>query len=341
MALATHSLKGSCSTFPSVPLFWSRGSKLNHCVPAFLAVERKSRSISLKCRSCSSIGASLPLGPKSKSFKISAFKDNQFDDSGGGRVNSLKSLKNDVIVSYLKHKSEESSVESSKVQNDVPAPHTASVEATTRSLAIQNLFKSWLMLLRVPAQTQAADTILEESSLEEKSEMTHALVNKKDEVLKAVWCYIWSLDTTIRIPFLVFTPLYLAVNLVYGMDVSKELTPLWTLGPLFVAAYMKMLRALCGMYAFLFKQTVNAIKNLPAYYLLVHDDIIHGKSKEAIRVHILQHVSYIRNMNYNEATRRKMEDLQGWLVERYLDLIEFVWPTYSRTIRFLKRTSLI
>lgn len=150
----------------------------------------------------SSIGASLPLGPKSKSFKISAFKDNQFDDSGGGRVNSSKSLKND-IVSYLKHKSEESSVESSKVQNDVPAPHTASVEATTRSLAKQNLFKSWLMLLRVPAQTQAADTILEESSLEEKSEMTHALVNKKEEVLKAVWCYIWSLDTTIRISFLV------------------------------------------------------------------------------------------------------------------------------------------
>lgn len=294
----------------------------------------------MKCRSCSRIGASVPLGPKSKSFKISAFKDNEFDDSGGCRVNSSKSLKNAVIVSYLKHKSEESSAESSKVQNDVPAPHTASVEASTRSLAIQNLFKSWLMLLRVPSQTQAAETILEESSLEEKSETTHAFVNKKGDVLKAVWCYIWSLDTTIRIPFLVFTPLHLAVNLVYGMDVSKELTPLWILGPIFVAVYMKIFRALCGIYAFLLKQTVNVIKNLPAYYLLVHD-LIHGKSKEAIRVHILQYVAYIRNMNYNEATRRKTEDLQGWLVERYLDLIEFVWPTYSRTVRFLKMTNLI
>lgn len=135
-------------------------------------------------------------------------------------------------------------------------------------------------------------------------------------------------------------PLYLAVNLVYGMEVSKELTPLWILGPLVVALYVKMFRALCGLYAFSFKQAANVIKKLPVYYMLVHDHVFHGKLKEAMRIHILQPLVDIRNMNYNEISRRKMKDLQGWLVERQLDLVEFVWPYYCRTIRFLKRTNL-
>lgn len=152
----------------------------------------------------SSIGASLALGQKSKPFKVSAFKDDQFDDSNGARINSSKYLKNAVEVSYLKHKSEESSVESSKVQNDVPAPHTAAVEATTRSLAIQNLFKSWLMLLHAPSKTQQeADKIVEESSEAKTSKLPNNVVKQKGKILKAVWCRILSLDTAIRTPFLV------------------------------------------------------------------------------------------------------------------------------------------
>lgn len=151
----------------------------------------------------SSVGASLSLRPKPKLYKRSAFKDDQFDDCNGGIVNGSKYLKNAVKVSYLKHKSEESSVESLNVQSDVPAPQAASVEATTRSLAIQNLFKSWLMLLHKPSQTQAASKIPEESSLAKTSEMPNTLVKQNGLILKAVWCHISNLDTTIRIPFLV------------------------------------------------------------------------------------------------------------------------------------------
>lgn len=125
------------------------------------------------------------------------------------------------------------------------------------------------------------------------------------------------------------------------MEVSKELTPLWVLGPLVVALYVKMFRALCGLYTFSFKQTANVIRKLPVYYLLVRDHIVHGKLKEAMRIHILQPVADIRNMNCNEVTRTKMKELLGWLVERQLDLVELVWPYYCRTIRFLKRTNLI
>ncbi|KAI3464115.1 hypothetical protein Pfo_020778 [Paulownia fortunei] len=342
MALATHHLKGPYSTFPSVPSLWSRGSKLKHSVSTFHAVGRKDRFFSLTCRLCSSTGASLVLGSKSKLFKISAFKgSSQYDDSGG-RANGSKSLKNAVKLSYLQNKSEESSLESSKVQNVVPAPYTAADETTTRSLAIQNLLKNWLMLLRTPLQTQPVEEVLEESSSKETSEMPNALQKQeRGAIRKAVWCYFLGLDATIKIPLLLFTPLYLAVNLVYGLKVSKELTPLWILGPLFVALYIKMFRAMCGLYAFSFKQTVKVVKNLPVYYLLVHDYIVHGKLKEAMKTHIFEPVADIKNMDYNEVTRRKLKDLQGWLVERYLDFVESIWPYYSRTIRFLKRANLI
>ncbi|KAK6123523.1 hypothetical protein DH2020_042730 [Rehmannia glutinosa] len=342
MELATHQLQGSCSTFLSAPSSWSRESKVKQFLPTFHPVGRKDRLVSLRCRPCSSIGASLVLGPKPKLFKISAFKGNSRHDDSGGKANGSKSLKNPVKVSYLQHESEESSVESSKVQDVVPAPYTVADDTTTRSLAIQNLFKKWLTLLRTPSQSQAVDGALEENSPMETSEMPNTMQKRgRGEILKAVWCYFLGLDATIKIPLLMFTPLYLAVNIAYGSEVSKELTPLWIIGPLIMALYIKMFRAICGLYIFSFKQTVKVIKNLPAYYMLVHEYIFRGKLKEVMRAYLWQPLADIKNMDYKKVARRKMKDLQEWLIERYLDFVESIWPYYCRTIRFLKRANLI
>ncbi|XP_011101307.1 uncharacterized protein LOC105179393 [Sesamum indicum] len=338
MAFATNHLKGCCSSFPSVPSLWNTRNRLKHSIPTSHTVGRKDGFISLKCRSCSSIGGSLFLEQKSKLLKISAFKGSSLNDDSGGRANGSKSPKNAVKVYYLQNKSEESSVESSKVQNVVPAPYTAEDETTTRSLAIQNLFKNWLTLLCTPTQTHTMEEVLEEPSSAETSEMPNTLQKQeRGEVLKAVWCFIWGLDASIKIPLLLFTPLYLAVNLVYGSKVSKELTPLWILGPLVIALYIKIFRAICVLYAFSFKQTIKIAKSLPAYHLLLHDYIFHGKLKEAMKKHILQPVEDIKSMDYILV----IKDLQRWLVERYLDFIELIWPFYCRTLRFLKRANLI
>ncbi|XP_073018232.1 uncharacterized protein [Primulina eburnea] len=166
MALATHQLQ-SCSyfSFPSVPSSWSRASKLKRSVPSSFPVGRKNRFITVKCRSCLSVGASLALGPKSKLFKISAFKGSSRHDGSGSRSSESKSLKNPATVSYWQHESKESLAESSKVQNVVPASYTAADETTTRSQAIQNLFKNWLMLLRSPSQTQTVEEVNKPSSV--------------------------------------------------------------------------------------------------------------------------------------------------------------------------------
>lgn len=333
MALATHQSQGSYCSSPSLSSSWSRGRKLKPFAPSFLSVGRKDHFISFKSRSRLSVGAFLLPGPKSKSLKISAFKGRSRHDDSGSRSDGSKSIKNPVKVPYLQNESKESTVGSSKAALD---------EVTARSLAMQNLFKNWLTLLRTPSQTQPVEEVVEEPFTTETSELQSTKqMQGKGEILKAAWCYFWGLDATIKIPLLIFTPLYLVVNIVYGSEVSKELTPLWILGPLVVALYIKMFRAICRLYVFSFQQTVKLVKNMPAYCLLVYEYIFHGKLKEAMRAHLWKPVVDLKNTNYNEVTKRKLKDLQGWLVEKYLDFVESIWPYYCRTIRFLKRANFI
>ncbi|XP_059303961.1 uncharacterized protein LOC132055948 [Lycium ferocissimum] len=338
MALATHHLQGSYRTCPLSPSSWTTGDKLRHSV-AKVPVGQKDNFISLKCKSCLRIGAPLVLKPKGKSLKISAFKSNNQNESGG-RVSGTKSLKNSVKLSYVPHESEETSVESPRAQN-VPISYPAEADETTSYSAIQNIFKSWLTLLRTPPPNQVTHETVEEPYTTETSETQKMVQEKERGFIKAVWCYFLSLDATIKIPVLTFVPLYVGVTLVNGAEVSKELTPLWILGPLILALYVKMLRGICALYVFSIKQTVNVVKNLPRYSLLAYDYVARGKLKEHIRALLLQPLVDIKNLDYKEAAKRKTKDIQVYLVEKYLDYVESIWPYYCRTIRFLKRANLI
>lgn len=129
--------------------------------------------------------------------------------------------------------------------------------------------------------------------------------------------------------------------MIYGAEVSKELTPLWVFGPLIIALYIKMVRWLCALYAFSFKLTVEVIKNLPTYCRLAYNYVACGKLKEEIRARLWQPIANIKNLDYKELSRRKLKELQEQIMERYLDYVESIWPHYCRTIRFLKRANLI
>lgn len=120
------------------------------------------------------------------------------------------------------------------------------------------------------------------------------------------------------------------MNVIYGVDVSKELTPLWILGPLIVAFYIKMFRVLWALYVFSFKQTVKLIKNLPTYYAVY---ISQGKLKQAVQARVFQPVASIKNLDYKELSREKMKE---WFMDKYLDFVESIWPYYCRTLRFFE-----
>lgn len=136
-------------------------------------------------------------------------------------------------------------------------------------------------------------------------------------------------------------PFYLAVNVLYGAEVSRELTPFWVLGPLIVALYISIIRKLWALYVFSFKQTIKVLRNTPSYCILAYSYIFCGKLKEDVQALILQPILSIKNRDYKELRRRKLKELEEWLMEKYLDFVESIWPYYCRTIRFLKRANLI
>ena len=134
--------------------------------------------------------------------------------------------------------------------------------------------------------------------------------------------------------------MYLAVNIIYGAEVSRELTPLWVLGPLIAALYVKLWRGIGALYVFSFKQTVKLLISLPTWYLVAHDYIGNGKLNQVVG-HLFQPLVDLRNMDYKEASTRKLNEFELFVVENYLDFVESIWPYYCRPIRYLQRANLI
>ncbi|CAK9138590.1 unnamed protein product [Ilex paraguariensis] len=299
--------------------------------------------ISANLMSCfHSVGAPFVLGPKGKSFKISAFKAIGQNVESGGRASGTKPPSNPVKFSWVPKESEHTLTNSAKVKN-VPVSYTSEAdESKAGSAAIQKLFKNWLTLLRTPSSHQMVDESVGGASSRKISDMQNGIQNKeRGEILKVIWCYFLGLDAAIKMPLLIFIPFFLAVNVIYGADVSKELTPLWIIGPLIVALYVKMFQGLWALYAFSFKQTVKVVKNLPTYCLLAYNCMTPGEFKKHIRAYLWQPLLDIKNKDYKELLKRKMTDIEGWLVEKYVDFVETIWPYYNRTIRFFKRANLL
>lgn len=338
--IETPFAKATPRLFCSKILSQSHSNKFKHSLTRSHEVKSKDGCISLKCKPCLRVQAPFVLGPKRRVLKLSAFKSNGQNDDSGGRANGSKSLKNSISLSYAPQDSEATIVESPKAQS-VPASFPSEAESSTHSLAIQNLFKSWLMLLRVPSVNQTVDKTLERPSSIGTSD-THNSIQLKDKVsfVRAVCCYLMDLDATVKIPLLIFIPWYLAVNFMYGAEVSKELTPLWVFGPLIAALYIKLLRRICALYVFTFKLTVKVLRNLPTYCTVAHNYLVQGKIKE-VRLRLLQPLVDIKKSGYKQVARRVIEDMRVDLTEKYLDFIESIWPYYCRMIRFLKRAKLI
>ncbi|PON72227.1 embryo defective [Parasponia andersonii] len=330
MALVTHQMQGSYVTFPSRPLPWIRGIKLKRYVTTLHIAGRKDDSFLLK-RNISS-------RPKPKALRISAFKGNARNDEPGGRASGSKSAKNSVKLK----ESGDPITESSKA-NDVSLSYTPEANESVSSPAIHRLFKKWLTNLRTQSSDQVVDGIIGEEPSPTDTSESELRTQKKETnaLLKAVWCHCLSLDATVKIPLLIFIPLYLAVNVIYGAEVSKDLTPLWILGPVILALYIKMLGWLFALYVFSFKQTVKVIKNLPTYFTVAYSYIVQGKLKEEVYARFWRPVVNFKNMNYKESSKRKLKELEEWIGEKFIDFVESIWPYYCRTIRFLKRANLI
>ncbi|KAL4566609.1 hypothetical protein LXL04_030729 [Taraxacum kok-saghyz] len=320
MALVTHQIQGSYA--PPRPLSLKRGIESKKFLAAF------------------------PIAPQSnrKPLKISSFKgpiqNDESSSSGSGSREKTgsksKSTKNPVKLSWAPQDRKETRLsESPKVKNN----HASNLEETTtaKSQAIQQLFKSWLTLLRTPSsssnsssENQVPNGALEAGTCENEIVETGEKVESSGRggvVLKLVSRSFLSLDAAIKIPAIIFIPMYLAVNMKYGPEVAKELTPLWICGPLLIALYIKIIQGLCLLYIYSFKQSVNMVKNLPVYF----DYVYSGKLKETINARFWNPVVEFRKLGFKGIWK----NFQEWMMDKYLDYVESIWPNYCKLIRMI------
>ncbi|OIV96956.1 hypothetical protein TanjilG_00538 [Lupinus angustifolius] len=327
MALVSHQPQGFYVISSSRRLSWSKRLQMKQCLTKCHMIGRT--DYLSKQNICLSVGPPCFCVAKLKPLRISGFKGNAQNDDSGTRANRFKVPKTSVRLE-----------EGGEVHN-VPLSYASGAnEGLETSSTIHRLFKKWLMILRAQPSNQDDDENLGEPP--PSGETLQGTQSKaRSGVLKVAWSHFLALDATIKVPLLIFVPFYLAVNVKYGVEVSKDLTPLWVFGPLIVALYVMIIRWLCSLYAFTFFQTIKVIKNLPSYCILVFNYVFRGKLKEDIRAYLLQPILNIKNRDYKQLIRNKLKELQVWIMEKYLDFVESVWPYYCRTIRFLKKANLI
>lgn len=317
MALVTtHQAQGSYALpGPS----WKRGIKPTQNLAACRPVKR----MDITCCSCPE--PPLIYGSKRKSLRISYSKGSAQSDGYRNRLRWSQSGKRSFKLSYVSHGNEDILSRLSKVQNGRAHSTSDADVTTTGSLAIRNLFKSWLTLL--PMASQNKEETLEGPSSNGRVATDHELL--KGGILETVWCNFLGMDAMIKIPAIIFIPLFLIVNIIYGTQVAKELSPLWIGGPLLVALYIKMVQLICSLYVFSFKKSVKVVKNFSR-----------GKVKEFIRVHLWQHMVYFRNLDYIEESKRIWEEFQAWMADKCLDYVESMW-SYRETIGFLRMAKIV
>lgn len=156
----------------------------------------------MKRNNFSRVRAPFVLGSKRRVMRLSAFKGNGQNDDSGGRENGSKSSKKPISL-YAPQDSEATIVESPKAQS-FPASFPSEAESSNHSLAIQNLFKSWLTLLRAPSTNKPVDATFERPSSTGTSDTCNSIQPKENvSLLRVVCCYFMDLDATVKIPILI------------------------------------------------------------------------------------------------------------------------------------------
>ncbi|CAA7034988.1 unnamed protein product [Microthlaspi erraticum] len=345
MVLVTHKLQGSHVLFPWGSPTWTKGLIIKRPITTVHFAGRKEKHLRSKQNCCFSLGSPCSGGLKAKSFRVTSFKGGIKNSESGGSEGGKKVANNSVKLSYRSDDDENNVNGSPKAQNTSVSYTSGTDDSITGQPAIQKLFKRWLALLRTQSPIQVIDEALGGEQVPQTTKPETETEIRKTESLQStkytVLSWFWSLDAAIKIPLLLFVPAFLAVNAIYGAEVTKELSPLWIVGPLVVALYIKMFQGLCALYAFCFNQSIKMIRNLPSYYLVAYHYIAHGKLRDDVRGLVTRPVAAIKNTDYKELTRTKLKQFREWIIENYLDFVESVWPYYCRTIRFLKRANLI
>ncbi|CAM8933813.1 unnamed protein product [Rhodiola kirilowii] len=265
-----------------------------------------------------------------KPLIISAYQSSWQNHDFRGRES--KSPKHSADLSYIPKVLEDGSL-----AVNGPLPYVPEANNNTgRSTLIHNLFSQWLTKLHnCPQPIEIVEGISRTSEQLECSVSpgTKVEMHKRqwDTIREVVSCCFSRLDATLKITMLIFIPCYVAIRVIYGVEVLKELTPLWILGPLIVAFDIKMFQAISQLYVFCFKQAEIAIRSMPSP----------NKLTEAMYTYILHTLVAMTSFDYKKAAKMKLKEIIQWNKNVPVIFLTLSWPFYWRIVRFLTRSNLI
>ncbi|KAG1348054.1 hypothetical protein COCNU_06G018830 [Cocos nucifera] len=200
--LKSRSWEGSYSTYCLRPKALIPGLRWRSCA-AFQFIGRKDEFIPLNHRL--HFRGQPIISQKRRAFKVSSFKGNAQHDEPEARDSCSKFPKAPVQLS-MQDDGEEVLSDSHNVQKH-PLSYAPEGREDTKagSLAIQKLFRKWLIMLRTQTSSQRMDeNIWEEPAWGVTSEGQHVPVRMKAGImLKAALVYFLGLDATISIPLLI------------------------------------------------------------------------------------------------------------------------------------------
>ncbi|CAA7402255.1 unnamed protein product [Spirodela intermedia] len=280
---------------------------------------------------------------KEKHFKVSSFKGNDHGDASDDMERDSKCSKQVQLPLAPQEREEVETASADSSSSSIPCASVSGENNVAGSRTIERLFKSLLGMLRAQKLGAGMDEFHGKrpaaDEIEENQEKM--LETKADNMAKAALLWFMGLDLTLKIPLLIFIPWYFITRVAYGIEVTKELTPLWTIGPLITALYIRTIQGICSLYVFCFKKAIELLGNLPSYYALICSYLVEGKLRELLYAKLCKPVADVKNTDYEALARLRTKQLREWAVEKYVDYVESIWPLYCRTIRFLKKANLL
>ncbi|KAL9260188.1 hypothetical protein AKJ16_DCAP05960, partial [Drosera capensis] len=253
----------------------------------------------------------LSYGARVRSCQVTSFKGNE-ENKSEDESTIAKFTKNRLQIYFSRH--------GDMTHRAVSYAVVAANKTASRSQAVHRLFWKWIKQ-HTECPNESREAIVEGPSQTELVQaQTRTHVEERSNVLMLALRYFRGLDATIKVPFLIFVPFFLAVAFMYGMEVSKELTRLWIIGPLIAAFYTRIVQKIIALYIFSIRQ--------PAICRNVSERL-----KEAV----LLRVTKIKSFDPKEITIRKWEEFKETLEERYIDFTEWIWPVYLIIFKYLKK----
>ncbi|GAB2225787.1 hypothetical protein Droror1_Dr00021553 [Drosera rotundifolia] len=265
----------------------------------------------------------LSYGARVRSCQVTSFKGNE-ENKSEDESSIAKFTKNRLQIYFSRHGDMTLADFPKLLGGAVSYAVVAANKTASRSQAVHRLFWKWIKQ-HTERPNESGEAIVEGPSQTELVQaQTGTHVEERSNVLMLALRYFHGLDATIKVPLLIFVPFFLAVTLMHGMEVSKELTQLWIIGPLIAALYTRIVQKIIALYIFSIR--------LPTICRNVFERL-----KEAV----LLRVTKIKSFDPKEITIRKWEEFKETVEERYIDFTEWIWPVYLIIFKYLKKAKLI